>query len=335
ATPRSSDGQLLFLMEMVNKMKPLDQSPSGSRIASVHNGSSLFTGDAGGGESNIRRYIIENDWLEAIIQMPNNLFYNTGITTYIWLLSNKKTANRKGKVQLIDAGQLYRKLRKNLGNKNCEFAPEHIRQIVNVYEELQAVERTGDEGIASKIFNNTDFGYYKVSIERPKRLKAQFTNERIAELRFDKTLREPMQWAYEEFGEEVYTNLSQYEKAILDWCEKNELNLNAKQSKTLTTAATWQKGIELIKTASQLMQTIGTEEHHDFNLFSQKVDEALKSAKTKLSASEKNAILNAVSWYDASAEKVIKGTVKLQSEKLEQLLQHLGCAENQLADYGY
>jgi len=131
ATPRSSDGQLLFLMEMVSKMKGLNNSPTGSRIASVHNGSSLFTGDAGGGESNIRRYIIENDLLEAIIQMPNNLFYNTGITTYIWLLSNNKPAQRQGKVQLIDASLLFRKLRKNLGNKNCEFAPKHIQQIVH------------------------------------------------------------------------------------------------------------------------------------------------------------------------------------------------------------
>ena len=117
ATPRTSDGQLLFLMEMVSKMKPVQLGGHGSRIASVHNGSSLFTGDAGGGESNIRRYLVENDWLEAIIQLPNNLFYNTGITTYIWLLSNNKTAARKGKVQLIDASQLYRKLRKNLGEK--------------------------------------------------------------------------------------------------------------------------------------------------------------------------------------------------------------------------
>ncbi|WP_369677588.1 HsdM family class I SAM-dependent methyltransferase, partial [Klebsiella pneumoniae] len=99
-----------------------------SRIASVHNGSSLFTGDAGGGESNIRRFIIENDMLDAIVQLPNNLFYNTGITTYIWVLNNNKPASRKGKVQLIDASLLYRKLRKNLGNKNCEFAPEHITE---------------------------------------------------------------------------------------------------------------------------------------------------------------------------------------------------------------
>ena len=335
ATPRSSDGQLLFLMEMVNKMKPLDQSPTGSRIASVHNGSSLFTGDAGGGESNIRRYIIENDWLEAIVQMPNNLFYNTGITTYIWLLSNNKATNRKGKVQLIDAGQLYRKLRKNLGNKNCEFAPEHIRQIVNTYEELSSIELQRDEGIAAKIFNNSDFGYYKVTIERPKRLKAQFTAERIEELRFDKTLREPMEWAYGEFGEEVYTNLTRHEKDFIDWCEKNELNLNAKQTKNLVNAATWQKGADLMVTAIQLMEAIGSNEYSDFNAFSALVDNALKTKKIKLSAAEKNAIMNAVSWYDAAAKKVEKGIVKLNGEKLQNLLQHLGCAESELADYGY
>ena len=112
AAPRSSDGQLLFLMDMVGKMKDLSASPQGTRIASVHNGSSLFTGDAGGGESNIRRHIIEKDYLEAIIQLPNNLFYNTGITTYIWVLSNNKTKQRKGKVQLINASEMFRKMRK-------------------------------------------------------------------------------------------------------------------------------------------------------------------------------------------------------------------------------
>src|SRR5690625_2190658 len=165
AIPRSSDGQLLFLMEMVNKMKPSSKNLQGSRIASVHNGSSLFTGSAGGGESNIRRYIIENDLLEAIIQMPNNLFYNTGITTYIWLLSNNKSEERKGKVQLIEAGLLFRKLRKNLGDKNCEFAPEHIREILSVYLNREEVERqiepetNEEEGIANRIFDNEAFGY--------------------------------------------------------------------------------------------------------------------------------------------------------------------------------
>ena len=335
ATPRSSDGQLLFLMEMVSKMKSLSQSARGSRIASVHNGSSLFTGDAGGGESNIRRYIIENDWLEAIIQMPNNLFYNTGITTYIWLLSNNKEKHRKGKVQLIDASLLYKKLRKNLGNKNCEFAPEHIREIVDVYQNMKAIERNGEEGIASQIFDNADFGYYKVTVERPKRLKAQFTEERIAELRYDKTLREPMVWAYEQFGEEVYTNLAKHEKEILDWCEKQELNLSAKQKKAMLSGETWQKGLDLLKAAKNLMNAIGADEFTDFNIFRSKVDETIKEHKLKLSASERNAILTAVSWYDSSAEKVVKGTVKLAGEKLENLLEHLGCNVNQLSDYGY
>lgn len=341
ATPRSSDGQLLFLMEMVNKMKPLSQSPLGSRIASVHNGSSLFTGDAGGGESNIRRYLIENDWLEAIIQLPNNLFYNTGITTYIWLLSNHKSANRQGKVQLIDAGLLYRKLRKNLGNKNCEFAPEHIREIVSVYEEMQEIERSINpntqegEGIAAKVFDNADFGYYKVSIERPKRLKAQFTLDRIAELRFDKSLREPMAWAYETYGEAVYTDLAKHEKDILDWCEKQDLNLNAKQSKALVSPALWHKQLELLALAAELMQAIGSSEYSDFNLFKNEVDAVLKSKKAKLSASEKNSILNAISWYDAEAAKVEKASLKLSGDKLAQLLELLSCTEAQLPDYGY
>jgi len=341
ATPRSSDGQLLFLMEMVNKMKPLTQSPLGSRIASVHNGSSLFTGDAGGGESNIRRYIIENDWLEAIVQMPNNLFYNTGITTYIWVLSNNKAANRKGKVQLIDAGLMYRKLRKNLGNKNCEFAPEHIREIVGVYDKMQGVERVinadtqEEQGIAAKLFDNADFGYYKVSIERPKRLKAQFAAERIAELRFDKTLREPMAWAYETFGESIYTDIAKHEKEILEYAEKNELNLNAKQSKALVSESLWKKQLELLNHATELMGAIGNETYNDFNIFKERVEEVLKSRKAKLSSSEKNAILNAVSWYDAGAEKVVKGIAKLTGDKLKQLLEHLDCTEKELGDYGY
>lgn len=335
AIPRSSDGQLLFLMEMVSKMKPLSQSPTGTRIASVHNGSSLFTGDAGGGESNIRRYIIENDWLEAIVQMPNNLFYNTGITTYVWILSNNKTANRKGKVQLIDAGQLYRKLRKNLGNKNCEFAPEHITEIVKTYTDLKAIDRTTDDGIASKVFDNSDFGYHKVTIERPKRLKAQFTKERLEELRYDKSLKEAMMYAYATYGDSVYDGIEVYEKPLLDWTEKQELNLNAKQSKSLVTTAVWEKQHNLLMMGLLLHSHIGETVYTDFNVFTEKVDAVLKDQKIKLSASEKNAILNAVSWYDAEAEKVVKVTVKLSGDKLDKVLQHLDCTEKELTDYGY
>jgi type I restriction enzyme M protein len=338
ATPRSSDGQLLFLMEMVSKMKGLNHSPAGSRIASVHNGSSLFTGDAGSGESNIRRYIIENDLLEAIIQMPNNLFYNTGITTYIWLLSNNKPEHRQGKVQLIDASQLFRKLRKNLGDKNCAFSPEHIQQITKCYLNMLSVERKADEeGIAAQVFENSDFGYYKVNIERPDRRKAQFTTEAIAPLRFDKALKEPMQWIYAQYGDAVYAGdtLKENEKAILVWCEDNELNLNAKNRKKLLSVDMWNKQREKLSAAQALMDALGLEESSDFNQFKADVDAALKAQGLKLSASDKKAILDAVSWYDESAEKVIKKKVKLAGNKLDELLQHLGCQKDDLADFGY
>ena len=335
AIPRSSDGQLLFLMEMVSKMKSLRQSPTGTRIASVHNGSSLFTGDAGGGESNIRRYIIENDWLEAIVQLPNNLFYNTGITTYIWILSNNKPANRKGKVQLIDAVKLYRKMRKALGNKNCELAPEHITEIVDAYTKMSVAEREGEQGISAQVFDNDDFGYYKSTIERPKRLKAQFTTERIETLRYDRVLQEPMQYAFETFGESMYTNTKEHEKDLLEWCEKNELNLSSANKKKLTKADTWQKHLNLVKTGTALLKAIGEKEYNDFNQFKVLVDTEIKKHKLSISASDKKAILNSVSWYNAGAEKVIKKVEKLSGDKLAKLLAHLDCTETELADYGY
>jgi type I restriction enzyme M protein len=248
ATPRASDGQLLFLMEMVGKMKPLRDSPSGSRIATVHNGSSLFTGDAGGGESNIRRYVIKNDLLDTIIQLPNNLFYNTGITTYIWLLTNAKPEQRKGKVQLIDANPLFRKLRKNLGDKNCEFAPEHIDAITKVYLGFQPIKRDQDEsgdpkGIAVQVFENEDFGYRKVTIERPDRRRAAFSAERLEPLRFDKSLREPMEHLWKEHGETVYERgfLKENSKVILAWCEHNGITLNAKARAKLLDIKYWQQ----------------------------------------------------------------------------------------------
>ena len=159
---RSSDGQMLFLVNKLSKMK--NSTALGSRIAEVHNGSSLFTGDAGQGESNIRRWIIENDWLEAIVALPENMFYNTGIATYIWLLSNRKAPERKGKVQLIDATGMYVSLRKNLGKKNCELSDEQIMQITDLILNLRETEQ-------SKIFSKEAFGYYKVTVERPLKLK--------------------------------------------------------------------------------------------------------------------------------------------------------------------
>ena len=159
---RSSDGQMMFLANMLSKMK--QGTPLGSRIAEVHNGSSLFTGDAGQGESNIRRWIIENDWLEAIVALPLNMFYNTGIATYIWVLSNRKPEHRRGRVQLIDATQWSQPLRKNLGSKNCELSDEDTGRICDAFLAFEETEQ-------SKIFPNEAFGYWKVVVERPLRLE--------------------------------------------------------------------------------------------------------------------------------------------------------------------
>ena len=159
---RSSDGQLLFLVNKLSKMK--QHTPLGSRIAEVHNGSSLFTGDAGQGESNIRRWIIENDWLEAIVALPLNMFYNTGIATYVWVLTNRKPAQRRGKVQLIDATTWYQPLRKNLGKKNCELSEDDIARICDTFLAFEETEQ-------SKIFDNAAFGYWKVTVERPLRIR--------------------------------------------------------------------------------------------------------------------------------------------------------------------
>ena len=159
---RSSDGQLLFLANKLSKMKR--DTPLGSRIAEVHNGSSLFTGSAGQGESNIRRWIIENDWLEAIVALPLNMFYNTGIATYVWVLTNRKPEHRRGKVQLIDATKWFRPLRKNLGKKNCELGEEDIERICRTFLDFGETEE-------SRVFDNDEFGYWKVTVERPLRLK--------------------------------------------------------------------------------------------------------------------------------------------------------------------
>ncbi|MRD46529.1 N-6 DNA methylase [Caenimonas koreensis DSM 17982] len=335
AIPRSSDGQLLFLMEMVDKMKRRSDLSdknatrfSGSRIASVHNGSALFTGDAGSGESNIRRHIIESDYLEAIIQLPNNLFYNTGITTYVWLLSNHKAEKRQGKVQLIDASNLYQKLRKNLGEKNCEFTAEHIQQITQLYLSL------ADDGI-SKVFDNRDFGYYKVTVERPLRLAAQFSVERIATLRFTPGMQEIMEWVYGKYGDEVYTDLKSHAEAIENQIEREEINLSPKNRKELLAQTTWEVQRNIMLAAQKIADKIGSDEHLDFNLFEKMADEACTALKLKLSASERKQVLSAVSWREPRAAKVIKKQHKLTGTKLKELLSELETTADHLGDYGY
>jgi type I restriction enzyme M protein len=328
ATPRSSDGQLLFMMEMVDKMRKLKESPAGSRIASVHNGSSLFTGDAGGGESNIRRYLIENDMVDAIIQLPNNLFYNTGITTYIWVVTNNKLAHRQGKVQLINASEMYTKRRKNLGEKNCDLADEHIDTIMELYTGL------ANEGVA-KVFDNEDFGYYKFTVERPLRKMAQFTPGRIATLRFTSGMQEIMGWVWDRYGEDVYTNLKAHREAIEDYIEREEITLTPKNRKALLDPKTWIAQRDIMEEAARIMANIGQEVTDDFNIVTALVDADLKSRKVKLAAAQKNQILNAVSWRDEAAKKVIKKRHKLSGDKLSDLLTKLGAMHETIQDHGY
>ncbi|WPC42814.1 class I SAM-dependent DNA methyltransferase [Clostridium sp. JS66] len=173
--PRISDGQLLFLQHLVSKMKPISEDEKGSRIAIIMNGSPLFTGDAGSGESQIRKYVIENDLVEAIVAMPEQLFYNTGISTYIWILTNNKNTLRKGKIQLVDGSGFYQKMRKSLGNKRNELSSEHINEIVRIYGDFKPGEN-------SKIFDNEDFGYRKIVVERPLRLSFKVEEDRLKEL---------------------------------------------------------------------------------------------------------------------------------------------------------
>lgn len=170
--PRLSDGQLLFLLNNIAKMN----RDGLSRIAEVHNGSALFTGDAGSGESNARRYMIEKDLVECIIALPENIFYNTGIGTFIWILSNKKEERRKGKIQLIDATEIKTGRKKNLGNKNCDLSPENQEEILALYRDFKESEH-------SKIFDNKDFGYWKVSVQRPLRKKVVVTKETLSAIR--------------------------------------------------------------------------------------------------------------------------------------------------------
>lgn len=314
AAPAVDDGQLLFLMEMVSKMKRLSDSPLGTRIATVHNGSALFTGNAGGGASNIRRYLIEKDYLEAIIQLPNNIFYNTGITTYIWVLSNHKAKERQGKVQLIDASQLYEKLRKNLGEKNCAFTQAHIDQITHAY--LTMEERGADTpvrsssneaaGLKSKVFPNHEFGYWKITVERPLRKSSQFTADRIATLRFLPALSTEMEWIWQQWGAQVYEKgfLTTQKEAIEHWLEKEQIEITPANKKKLLDTATWTGRRDLLAAAEKLHSHLGEAISQDFAAFSELTKDAVKKLKLDLKPTDVKAILDAVSWRDPEAKPI-------------------------------
>jgi len=301
---RSSDGQMLFLANMLSKMK--HDTPLGSRIAEVHNGSSLFTGDAGQGESNIRRWIIENDWLEAIVALPLNMFYNTGIATYIWVLTNRKPEPRRGKVQLIDATQWFRPLRKNMGKKNCELAPEDIQRIGEAFLAFKETEQ-------SKIFPNAAFGYWKVKVERPLRLHSQLSLQRIEPLRFasgDEDIRSAL---YDELGDTLFEKPASVrkdlEKLVDEWgaddSEEEDPLPDAKKKKLLN-EATWKRDAMLVDLATKLREHIGDKLVEDHNVFLEQVDAALKKLKLKPGAADLKAVIAAVSWREESAPPVIK-----------------------------
>ncbi len=308
---RSSDGQMLFLANMASKMN--DKSALGSRIAEVHNGSSLFTGDAGQGESNIRRWLIENDRLEAIVALPLNLFYNTGIATYIWVLSNKKPEHRQGQVQLIDASQWFKPLRKNLGKKNCELSPEDIERITCTFLDFK-------ETPESKIFPNAAFGYWKVTVERPLRLHSQLTLKTIETLRFNSGDEELRAGLYEEFGGDLFTNFPKVsaalEKRLDDWgSDENEgdddegnntkKGLPEKKKKKLLDAKSWERDGRLVEVAMKLRTALGDGLFEDHNVFRDRVDAEVKESDLKLPAADLKQILKAVSWRVDTAAPVI------------------------------
>jgi type I restriction enzyme M protein len=311
---RSSDGQMLFLANMTSKMEP--DTVLGSRIAEVHNGSSLFTGDAGQGESNIRRWIIENDWLEAIVALPLNLFYNTGIATYIWVLSNRKPEHRRGQVQLIDATQWFKPLRKNLGKKNCELAPDDIQRICDAYLAFKETPQ-------SKLFPNGAFGYWKVTVERPLRLHSQFSLKAIESLRFasgDEDLRAPL---YDDFGDKLVEDFASLaaalEKRLAEWGSDDEeedgeegtqKGLPEKKKKRLLDPRTWDRDARLVECATTLRRELGGDLFEDHNLFRDRVDNAVQKLDLKLSAADLKLLLRAVSWRVETAPPVIAKVYK-------------------------
>lgn len=338
--PRVSDGSLLFLMHLIAKMRdydPNDANKSGGRIGIILNGSPLFTGGAGSGESEIRRYILENDLLEAIVALPTDMFYNTGISTYVWVLSNKKDAERKGKVQLINGVHLYQKMRKSLGSKRHIIGDEDIALITRTFGAFEAVEtmsldKEADEKsnrgrksanakkadkktFACKIFESHEFGYRRLTIERPLRLSVQFSDERIESLRYALgALNGVMQQVYELFGqgwtETSYGELADVEAEVRALVKADFKELKEKQVKELLGSKTWLAQMQLIAKAKALQAVVGPEACHDFNAFEVTLKSALKDAGVKLETKERKELLDAVSWTNPEAEPVIKKVLK-------------------------
>lgn len=332
--PRTSDGQLLFVLEMIDRMKPLDVQPQGTRIASIHNGSSLFTGDAGQAESNIRRYLLENDIVEAIIQLPNNIFYNTGISTYCWILTNNKEERRRGKIQLIDASQAYIKLRKNQGNRNCTIEP-YRQTIYYVYRSFIECDASEDSPIASKIFSVDEFRYHSVTIERPLRLRAQFSAQAIDDMLFDAKQDELTRWLYGKYGDRVFSDLTSEVQDIREYLQDQEIKITDKNFRKLIDPTTWKERQELQHIANLLAREIGSGVFMDYNEFFDRAADAAKRLGLKISKTDLDKkICRVMAVTDPEAAPIISKTVKPTAKDVTSLVDIYGVETTDFADYG-
>lgn len=355
--PRVSDGSLLFLLHLISKLR--DASAGGARIGIILNGSPLFTGGAGSGESEIRRYILEADLLEAIVALPTDMFYNTGISTYVWILSNKKAAQRKGKVQLINGVNLCRKMRKSLGSKRNVMEEADIATItrafgafavVEAHELDKPTEQKSNRGrqsenpktaaaktFASKIFPTHAFGYRRITIERPLRLSYQFSDERLAECRYAPgALNAAMQWIYKEYhcwegktwtdAEDCphYGDVAEHEEAIRRYLKTHFAELKEAQIKDLLDRKTWLDQRQVLLKAKQLQTAIGTQQCDDMNGFDETLKAACKQQGVTLEAKEKKQITDAVSWKNPAAEKVIRKVHATKTSPIYGLFEVIG-----------
>lgn len=342
--PRVSDGSLLFLMHLLSKMR--DASQGGARIGIILNGSPLFTGGAGSGESEIRRYILEADLLETIVALPTDMFYNTGISTYIWILSNKKLPERKGKVILINGVDLYGKMQKSLGSKRKLMGEEDCATITRAFGNFEEIapypldkpeetksnrgrqsanaKKAAPRTFSAKIFRNHQFGYRRITIERPLRESYQFSDERLATLRFDPgKLGSAMEWIYETHGQSwsdaadcpLYGILSEDEVEIRAALKADFPELKEAQIKDLLAPKVWLAQKEILLQARQLQAHIGTAQHDDMNAYEATLKTACQATDLKLDTTAKKQITSAVSWKNPEAEKVIKKIHKKGSTK--------------------
>lgn len=346
--PRVSDGSLLFLMHLISKMREATDDENGSRIGIILNGSPLFTGGAGSGESEIRRYILEADLLEAIVALPTDMFYNTGIATYVWILSNKKEAQRKGKIQLIDGSNLSVKMRKSLGSKRNMMSKEDIKTITCAFGDFSEIDATSLEKLgldkpveqksnrgrqsatakvnapktfASKIFNSEQFGYRRLTIERPLRLSAQVTEQAIQSLRFAaKPFNAVMQCIYMDLGStwtaENYGELADHELELRTMFKADFPELKEKQIKDLLDSKIWLFHQSLMQKTQQLQAALGAAQCDDFNQFELDLKAAFNTTGIKFDSKEKKLFLDAVTWKNPDAEAVIKKVVKMPANPL-------------------